>query len=64
MEPGKKSGAIRTLLQGLFALFGAALITLVLFLFLPLMQAIGDAGPRDMIVRSVDTGNLPPPPCI
>lgn len=40
----------------------AAALTLAVFLVLPIMQRIGDPTRRDLMVRAVDVGHLPPPP--
>jgi protein TonB len=44
------------------ALGVALLLTLAVFLFLPVMQTIGSRSSQDLIVTAVDIGNLPPPP--
>jgi len=53
---------LRALLHGLCVLAGSAVLTLGCFLVLPLMQAIGRPPDADLLVRSVDTATLPPPP--
>jgi protein TonB len=46
----------------LFALAGAAALTLLFFMVLPLIQAISQTPTADLMVQSVDTAQLPPPP--
>ena len=41
---------------------GSLIVTLGIFLVLPLMEAIGQPPGEDLIVRGVDMGALPPPP--
>jgi protein TonB len=50
------------MLQKTAALAGAALCTLGIFLFLPVMQTISSPPPNDLLVRDLDVANLPPPP--
>jgi protein TonB len=61
MEDRKPSIWIRGL-QGLFSTAAAVVITLGLFLILPLMQTIGNPIPPDLEFRGVDAAQLPPPP--
>lgn len=49
-------------LQRALSVLVAGAMTLSVFLILPLMQAIGGPPEHDLLVRPVDTGNLPPPP--
>lgn len=44
------------------SLLFAALITVILFLVLPLMQQIGRPPDADLVLREVGTAHLPPPP--
>jgi protein TonB len=46
----------------LWVVLGAALLTMLFFIILPLMQTIGDSPVADMMLQSVDTANVPPPP--
>lgn len=50
------------LFQRLVSLIGAIAMTLVCFLVLPLIQAITEEESNEVIVRAVDTANIPPPP--
>lgn len=49
-------------LQWLYATLGASLLTLGLFLVLPLIQAITSPAKADLMLQSMDTVDLPPPP--
>jgi protein TonB len=49
-------------LQRLAALGGAAVCTLGIFLFLPVMQTISSPPANDLLVRDLEVANLPPPP--
>lgn len=51
----------RDLLHRLQVVCGAAGLTLLFFLVLPLMQAIAGAPATDRIVRAAETGKIPPP---
>jgi protein TonB len=53
---------LRRMLRRFCALVGAVGLTLAFFLVLPLMQTIGRPPEDDMMVRTVDAGNVPPPP--
>jgi protein TonB len=46
----------------LLVFLGALLLTLVFFLLLPVMQTINKPLTNDLVVQSVDTANVPPPP--
>ncbi len=50
------------ILEKLFTGVGAVVMTLALFLVLPLMQTIGDPTRRDLTIRPADVAQLPPPP--
>lgn len=52
----------RRLLHRLLALIGAAALSLLCFLVLPLLQAVSAEAKADMTLVQVDAGNLPPPP--
>lgn len=52
------AGVIRLVLM----MIGAVGLTLVFFLVLPLMQKIGAPEKNDLVLQTVDTGNVPPPP--
>jgi protein TonB len=58
----RKIGPLAWLLHRAFAFAIAAALTLAVFLVLPIMQRIGDPTRRDLMVRGVDVGHLPPPP--
>jgi protein TonB len=49
-------------IRSLLSILAAAVVTLVLFLILPVLQTIGKPPTRDLIVSSVGFGNEPPPP--
>jgi protein TonB len=50
------------LLRGAVTFAAAPVAALAVFLVLPVMQTIGSPASNDLMVRSVDIGNLPPPP--
>jgi protein TonB len=50
------------LTKRLFVGLAAALLSLAVFLVLPLIQTIGGARAADTLLRSVDVAELPPPP--
>jgi protein TonB len=52
----------KALLHGLLVVAGAVALTLALFLILPLMQTFAKGAESDLVVRKVDTGDVPPPP--
>ncbi len=62
MTTRKKRSKVAQMFQYLFVLFGAAGLTLVFFLVLPLMQTLGNSLHADVIVQTIDTVNVPPPP--
>lgn len=53
---------LRTFVRRLFVGTGAVGMTLGFFLVLPLMQAITKAPETDLVVQSLDTADIPPPP--
>jgi protein TonB len=55
---------LRAILRRLLALIGAAGLTLLLFMVLPLMQHLSKPPASDLIVQTIDTARLeaPPPP--
>ena len=57
-----KSGWLRWLAQKAGALVGAVLITLGIFLILPVMQTISNPGSETLDVRTADIAELEPPP--
>ncbi len=63
-QPKSKWNILRRFFNGLFGLVFAALMTLVLFLVLPLMQHLSSKPVSDMELQTVDTAKLdaPPPP--
>lgn len=60
----RKFSFIRELFHGLIVICGAAGLTLVFFLVLPLMQTLTRPATTDLIVQTVETAKLeaPPPP--
>lgn len=54
--------ALRWILQKTAVAVLAAVGTVCVFLVLPLMQAIGEGGADDSMVRTIDSTMLPPPP--
>lgn len=46
----------------LWVILGAAALTVLFFIILPLMQTIGDSPVDDLLLQTVDTANVPPPP--
>ncbi len=48
--------------HGVFVVLGAAVLVLVFFLVLPVMQTISKPPSTDMLVQSIDIANAPPPP--
>jgi protein TonB len=58
----KKTNPFVWLLQKGLVLFGAVVLTTVVFLVLPVMQTIRDPLRADWMVRSVETALPPPPP--
>jgi len=62
MQMPKMIKATKRLLLRLMATAGAIVLTLAMFLVLPLMQAINKPQDTDLAVREVDTAQLEPPP--
>ena len=58
----RKGGWIGGFVRGLVATVGAVLLTLAIFLILPVMQTISKPPAADTIVTGVDTTVLEPPP--
>ncbi|MGD8376147.1 MAG: energy transducer TonB [Acidobacteriota bacterium] len=58
----RKTGIVSWILQRASALALSLVLTVALFLVLPVMQAIGNPIRDDMMLRSVGVANLPPPP--
>lgn len=59
------SSARRKVVKWLLSAGGAVLMTLGIFLVLPFMQSIGNPMPKDLMVRDVGIGQLPPlPPAV
>ena len=50
------------LIQRTFVLLGALLLTLGIFMLLPILQAVTGSKPPGMDLVDVSTVNLPPPP--
>lgn len=53
---------LKRLFHALYVIVGAAGLTLLFFLVLPIMQAINQSGQQDMVVRTVQTAEIEPPP--
>jgi protein TonB len=64
IPPRTRRGArwARWLLRRLQVVAGAAALTLGCFLVLPLMQTLGKAAEADLVVRALETAEVPPPP--
>lgn len=62
MTRSKPFYATRRLRHRFQVVLGGAALSLILFLILPLMQAITNPLKSDMMIRTVDTAALPPPP--
>ncbi len=45
-----------------FVMAGAGALTMTFFMVLPLIQAIAEPPSADMVLQTVDAGNIPPPP--
>jgi protein TonB len=59
----RKSASVSAQLRHrLWVFLGGVFLSLILFLILPLMQAITSPLKTDMTVQTVDTANIPPPP--
>jgi periplasmic protein TonB len=61
----KSSGNVSVagfLFHGVLVVTGAAALSLLFFLVLPLFQAISKPPASDLVLTSVDTAELPPPP--
>lgn len=53
---------VRWLFEKSFTVGAALVATVAIFMFLPVMQAIGDRARDDTLIRQVAVGELPPPP--
>jgi protein TonB len=53
---------VRSLFGGTVTVAGAGVMTLSCFLVLPLIQAINEPPTTDLVLQSIDTAELPPPP--
>jgi protein TonB len=53
---------LKAVLHSLWTVIGAVMLTLALFMVLPLMQTISKPASSDLAVHAVDTAKLPPPP--
>jgi protein TonB len=62
VRPGRKLSVLGWLGHGAGVLLGTGLLTLLFFLVLPLMQAIARPPRDELLVQSVDTAVLEPPP--
>jgi len=62
MEGTRRRSPLRSLASGLGVLLGAAFLTLVFFLALPIIQAIGEQDLSATELTRIDTGEIPPPP--
>ncbi len=57
-----RSSAASRLLRSVGVSAGALAAAVGLFLLLPVLQAISETPPHDLMVMEVDTANVPPPP--
>jgi len=57
-----RRSAVKRVAHYLIVVLGAPVLTALLFLVLPLIQAISKSPTADTVLQTVDTGNLPPPP--
>lgn len=62
LESEKKPSLLARLWRKLVVLAGAAILTLVFFLALPLVQAMGEQPEAGEEITQIDTGEIPPPP--
>jgi len=53
---------LQTAVHRVLVVAGAVLMTLAVFLVLPVMEAIGQPAAADLTLQSVDTADVPPPP--
>lgn len=58
----KKVSIFGRIFNSLVVVVSAALITVGLFLLLPILQTISKPPTADLVVRNVDVANVPPPP--
>ncbi|MBI1335798.1 MAG: TonB family protein [Phycisphaera sp.] len=58
----RRRSILGELVHGIIVMLAAVSLTLVLFMVLPLMQAISQKPATDLVVQAVDTANIPPPP--
>jgi len=49
-------------LHKLLVLVGAVVLSLALFLILPILESINSGPKTDLLIQTVDTANVPPPP--
>lgn len=62
MRPGEHRGRGWALLRRLVVTAVALLMTVAVFLLLPLIESIGQSPVADTTIRGVDTADVPPPP--
>ncbi len=60
--PSRGHGPVARLFRGLISAAAGLALTLAIFTVLPLMQTISTPPPRDLLVRAIETADLPPPP--
>ena len=62
MKNNKTDHPAKSVRHRLWVILGSAGLSLILFLILPLMQAITNPLKTDLTLQSVDTADVPPPP--
>lgn len=62
MRERSKRAILKRALDRVLVAAGAVALTLVFFLILPLTQAISQSPESDLVLQTVDTADIPPPP--
>lgn len=62
MRGGEGRSFVLRALRGAWIASGALALTAILFLVLPWMQTIAEAPETDLVVRAVESADVPPPP--
>lgn len=62
MSRSRSIAIVNGLIHGVLVVAGAVALTLVFFLVLPLIQTINHPPETELVVRSVETADVPPPP--
>lgn len=62
MQSSRTQSFLRGALERLLLVLGAGVLALACFIVLPLIQAVTHRDAADLLVQSLDTGELPPPP--